>query len=367
MRVLTLTTQYANNYGALLQCYALSRFLNDQEEIECRIINYLPSSYKRSWIILRRPKSVKEFAKIVYSMLNLPFVFDKKAKNKLMHSFIKNYLPLTEKVYNRDSILFDPPKADAYICGSDQIWNELILRDLTYYLDFVKDDGCKRIAYAASIAEPWSDEFEKRITPLLNRFNNISLREKGNIPQAQAIVNHLKINWVLDPVFLLERNVWEKLAREPEIDDPFIFCYFMNVSQLSINVVNKLRKLTGYRVITLGVDSLDKFKSDKVVRRLDPFDFIGYIKKADFVCTNSFHCSAFSIIFEKRFVCMPRNRSNERIISLQEVFGIEIMMNKQKYDKLTVDSFCHNYSKSYEKGSTFIKESKDFLLKSLYE
>lgn len=361
MKVLTLTTQFANNYGALLQCYALCQFLREQKNVDCEVINYLPIIHSDSWGVIRRPSTLKDLAKIVYSLLNVKFVLDKHAKDRLVRKFIEDHIPLTSSSYDREAILANPPEADMYICGSDQIWNHKIFKDdLTYYFDFVKNG--KRVAYAASIADPWPSDFENTIRPFLNQFEAISLRENGNVVQAQSLVEDIKVHWVSDPVFLLSKEHWESVASKPSISEPYIFCYFLNVDPFAVDVVNKLRNITGYKVINLALDALDKFHSDMVFRRANPFDFIGYIKNAAYICTNSFHCSAFSTIFEKNFAFIPKSWANERILSLQEIFKIDLIMTKDKYENLSVSMLEHDYSKGYSNGQEFIQESRDFIL-----
>ena len=361
MKVLTLTTQFANNYGALLQCYALCRFLNNQEGVDCEVINYLPTIHGDSWGILRKPRTIKDFAKIVYSLLNVKFVLDKHEKDRLVRKYIEDNIPLTASTYDREAILANPPKADIYICGSDQIWNHIIFKeDLTYYFDFVKEG--KRVAYAASVADPWPPAFEIIVRPLLNRFDAISLREKGNVVQAQSLAKDIVVHWVADPVFLLSKEHWEMVSNKPSISEPYIFCYFLNVDPFAVDVVNKLRKITGYKVVNLALDALDKFHSDMVYRRANPFDFIGFIKHASYICTNSFHCSAFSIIFEKKFAFIPKSWANERVLSLEEIFKINLIMTREKYENMSTSMFEHNYSRGRSNGQEFIQASREFLL-----
>ena len=365
MKVLTLTTQYANNYGALLQCYALSKYLNNQQGIDCKVIDYLPEGYERSWKILKRPNSFKGFLKTIYSLTQFSFIREKHAKNRVMKLFIDKYIPLDNNKCDRKAILAYPPQGDVYVCGSDQIWNRNIFHDLTYFLDFVQSG--KRVSYAASVADPWDKDFENTVKPILQSFNRISLREKGNIPQVKSLVKDKEIEWVIDPVFLLGREGWDEIVKEPSVDEPYIFCYFLNVDPISVKVVNKLRQQTGYKVINLALDALDKFHSDKVVRVADPCEFVGYIKKASYICTNSFHCSAFSTIYKKRFAFIPKSWANERLISLQEIFGIDVIMNNDKFEHLVPEMLEINYDNDNNKSEEFIGSSKQFLLNAIYE
>lgn len=370
MKVLTLTTQYANNYGALLQCYALSKYLNNLDGIECQVIQYYHPTADASWKLIYKPSNFRSLLKTIYTSLNVRYLVKRKSKFKVMKAFMFGYLPLTEEKYTTpESIRSNPPLADVYICGSDQIWNmmQMVEGKLIYFLDFAPDNA-KKIAYAASIADPWTKDQEAMVAPLLKRFTAISIREKGNLPQVQSLFS--KATVVIDPVFLLNRGQWDELrSNKRVIDEPYILCYFLSVTDQMVQTVKKIKKLTGYKIVHLNINALDKFNSDYVIRDADPREFIGLISKASFVCTNSFHCSAFSVIYRRNFTFCPKAHANERIVNLQEVFGLgDVIMtstrlqNIRKKEDLIVD-----YSKADCLGSEFIEYSKNFLKDSIYD
>lgn len=367
MKVLTITTSYANNYGALLQTFALSKYLNNQEGIDCQVIQYYRPNADNSWVILKHPRTFRGVLKIIYTLFNLRLIRSSKRKNSKMKAFMKSYIPFTTTSWHTpDSIRKNPPEADAYICGSDQIWNMKYMFEgkTIYFLDFVKKG--KRIAYAPSIADPWKPEHIELLRPYLEKFDTISIREKGNLEQVRKI--YPKATVVIDPVFLLNKNDWQSfLKTELCPSEPYIFCYFLSVSDLSVKTVKRLRELTGLKVVHLNLNALDKFNSDQVIRVADPRDFVGLISRASLICTNSFHCSAFSTIFQKDFIFVPKNMANERVLNLQEVFGLgNRCISDERLKLLSLDDLNIDYARGEKSGHAFIDNSKKYLKEALY-
>lgn len=368
-KVLTLTTQYANNMGALLQCYALSKYLNEQENVNCQVIQYQPYGYNKSWSFFNKPKTFRDLLKNIYFLVNPNLLIHKIRKQKVMRKFISDYIPLTIQQFKRNDIVNNPPVADAFICGSDQIWNFKYRRDLTYFFDFVNKNESKIIAYAPSIADPWTKEDEEFIAPYLKRFDSLSVRESPNLPQVQSLSPDNKPVVVCDPVFLLDKEQWNDIADIKFVPtEPYIFCYFLSVTPLAIESVKKLRELTGLKVVHFNLNALDKFNSEYNIRSASPTDFIGLISKATYVCTNSFHCSAFSVIYRRNFMFVPKNMANERIISLMDKFGIsDVFSSKERIKRLKLDDLKVNYTRTENCISAFISQSKNYLHNSLYK
>lgn len=364
MKVLTLTTQYANNMGALLQCFALSKYLNSQKDIECEVLQYLPKGHNRSWTIFHKPRGFRDILKLLYQMIRVDQLIKLRNKRKKVRKFINTYIPLTKETYTRDEIISCPPKAAAIIVGSDQIWNFKYRQDLTYFLDFLKENTLK-ISYAASIADNWTKEQSQKIAPVLQTFDSISIRESGNLPCVNSALKDKEATVVCDPVFLLGKDEWNEIKSNPSIEEPYIFCYFLSVSPLAVKAVAKIRELTGCKIVHLNLNALDKFNSDIVITEADPSEFIGLISNATYVCTNSFHCSAFSIIYKKNFTFVPKNMANERITQLENLFGINVMLNVQNIENLSLSQLQTNYTDKESSENAFIEYSKEFLKQAL--
>ena len=367
LSVLTLTTQYANNMGALLQCHAMAKYLITQENVECQVLQYRPIGYNKSWTFFNKPHSLRDFIKNLYFLINPNLLVSKIKKQKIMRKFIRDYIPLSDRQYKRIDIERNPPKADAFICGSDQIWNFKYRRDLTYFFDFVDKQESKIIAYAPSIADPWSKKDEQFIAPYLQRFDALSIRESSNLDQVKKLApdNHPVV--VCDPVFLLNRKQWDEIAdTKLQPKEPYVFCYFLSVTPLAVETVRKIKELTGLKIVHFNLNALDKFNSDYNIRIAGPTDFIGLISNATYICTNSFHCSAFSIIYRKNFVFVPKNMANERIYSLMDKFHIsDVFVTKDKIKGITIEDLNVDYSKTDQSDDDFIAESKEYLHKAL--
>lgn len=368
MKVLTLTIQNAKNMGAQLQCYALSKFLNSQDDIKCEVLCYYPIRYDVSWKYFKKPVDLNTLAIFLYKAIRVDQFILFKRKNKVMKSFMDKYIPLTNEHFFRKDIIANPPTADVFICGSDQIWNFKLRKDFTYLLDFVKGEKTKRIAYAASMAEPWTNEECEEARPLLHRFNAIGIREKGNLPLINSLLEQPTARVVVDPVFLLTRMEWDQLLKQPQISDPYIFCYFLGTDDFTVKVVKKIKALTGYKIVHLNLNKRDRFNSDKNIVVADPSDFIGLIANASMVCTNSFHCTAFSLIYQRNIQFIPRESANTRVYSLQEIFQIpNIILDSTRFSNLQKEDLVTDYSNSQQAIETMIESSKKFLLNALYE
>lgn len=365
--ILTLTTQYANNMGALLQCYALAKYIQVNELANCKVLQYQPCGYNRSWSFFNRPRTLRDLVKNIYCLVNPCILIPKIKKQKIMRKFITDYIPLSSTKYKRKDIENNPPKADAFICGSDQIWNFKYRRDLTYFFDFVNKKDSRIIAYAPSIADPWNDKDAEFIAPYLRRFDSLSVRESPNLLQVQYLSpeNHPRV--VCDPVFLLKKQQWDDMVDTRMVpNEPYIFCYFLSVTPLAIETVKVLRKLTGLKVVHFNLNALDKFNSEYNIRVAGPNDFVGLISKATYVCTNSFHCSAFSIIYRKNFRFVPKSMANERITSLMDKFSLsDVFVSKDRLEKLTIGDLKVEYSKTEECIEDFITQSQEYLHNAL--
>lgn len=366
MKVLTITTQYINNMGALLQCYALSTFLNKLDDIDCEVIQYFPKGWKETWNIFSKPKCFRDILKMIFEFLNIKGFLIRRIRNKKTRAFINSHIKLTkEQYYSVSSIENNPPIADAYVCGSDQIWNLKLFQDLTYFLSFTKNINCRRVAYAPSIAQDWTSTEAKSLKKYIDKFDALSIREFGNIDNVKSITDK-PVKVVIDPVFLLPKEHWSKLIEKQPLKEPYILCYFLSVTSTAVKLVDKVRKLTGLKVVYLNHNALDKLGCDEEIRDFDPLDFIFYISNATIVCTNSFHCSAFSIIFERSFFFVSGLR-NKRIETLQEVFHLgNRLVYDDVIDMMTEADIKIDYAKGRAEGRFYINESINYLLNSLY-
>lgn len=359
MKVLTLTTQYANNMGALLQCYALSRFINGIKGVDCQVIDYHPDNANKSWTIFRKPTSIRDLVKICLTAIMVHKYPARIKSNKEVRRFINEFIPLTEQRYDSIAIKTNPPLADVFVCGSDQIWNpDIFHNDLTYYFDFTKQG--KKIAYAASATQVWDQTFARKVQPLLKDFSAISMREDINLDQV-SFLSGLNVTTTIDPVFLLSAEQWMSVAYEPAVKEPYILCYFIGTDKHYNDIIKLIRSKTGYKVVHLNVNLHSWVKADYDILNVHPQMFVGYIARASYVLTNSFHCSAFSIIFKRHLKFIRKTKANSRVETLCRCFNLDNVIIDKTDKNIVLPTLYNNVLD----GMEYIEKSKQFIRDAL--
>lgn len=347
MKAGILTFHRAYNYGAILQAFALQKTIN---RIGCdsEIIDYL-SKEKQENIRLFHYNSnlnfkgnITKFFKDVY----------RSKKNKEFDSFMHDHMRLSKNSYSTFEEMEEMDKNapyDVYIVGSDQVWNiKNNLKDKTFLLSFSKDND-KKCSYAASIGHAvFDDDMMSIYEEELGKFRVLSVREESSIQEFPFLKDNKAIS-VLDPTLLLESGDYEQVA-SPRIEkDKYAFIY-------TIAGDRKLRKYANEFCAKKGIKLIDSKKSKIFFQHSNPSDFLSFVKYADYVFTNSFHGTAFSIIMKKQFVTEINTASslNSRSQDLMRKTGL---LNRD------IDFQGFNIEKSIdwniadEKKSIFQKES----------
>lgn len=336
-KVYILTFHCAFNVGAMLQCYALSHSIKEMGN-EVAIIDYRPVKVMNASIEKELNKNliskvISEIDDTIHLIFRFLKYYPQKEKRffiikdgtaKRFAQFMRNYLPLTANTYYSSEALVAFADEDAaYITGSDQVWNPS-LSDVPniYLLDFVKK-GTKN-SYAASFGKKTVDDvFSKQLAENLPLFHAISVREKSGIKIVKDKAN-MEAEWVLDPVFLLPKKEWEKIAYCPKTAFPYILLYRMESNSQFTIEIEKLKNANP-QLKVLAFDSIcDETSVDYYIPQSGPLDFISYILHSEYVLTNSFHGTAFSIILERPAVVVPHTKYNERIRSLMDIIEVNI-------------------------------------------
>ena len=358
-KVLTITFHRANNYGAMLQTYAMQKVL--EKKYETQIIDYYAGDVFDDYKLIKPfNKSSKKF---IASIIKYPF-YRRRYKN--FQNFRKK-LRFTKYYSDVDTLQKDFPVADAYIVGSDQIWNPKITGGLddAYFLNF-GTSKTKRISYAASsgkgeIPLHLENEFKEK----LKRFSAISVREKKLKDYIERISNY-KAFLVLDPVLLLTKNDWEKESVNHKIiNQKFILVYSVdNSNELFYEVINELARRTGYPIVFF--DRVDKSKKmhypKKSCYNCGPSEFISLLQAAEYVVTTSFHALAMSIIFNKNFFAILSTYP-ERLVTLVETLELQnrIVKNIESIQEL-IDTDI-----DWKKTNKILKRMRENSLEWLYK
>ena len=264
MKIKTITCHDVYNHGASLQAFALQTYLSCLGH-DVEIIDYKPDYLSNHYKLWSVSNSVfdKPVVKQLYLLAKLPGRMIALRRKRKFDEFTQKYLHLTSKRYqSNEELKANPPKADVYIAGSDQIWNTLFQngRDAAFYLDFAPK-GTKRVAYAASFAtKDVVEEYKPFVRRMLQGFDSISLRERISLPLLESLGRNDGVA-VCDPVFLLSREQWNKILPTSSIEEKYLLVYDTERSNKIRDIaqsIAKERKLKIYNISGFRNSYVDK-------------------------------------------------------------------------------------------------------------
>ena len=364
MKICTITCHDVYNHGASMQAYALMTYLkNIGHEVE--IIDYKPSYLSNHYNIWSIDNPVWEkniITKSIYLALKMPGRIRSLKRKKAFDEFRDSYLTITSQRYtSNEELRNNLPQADAYICGSDQIWNSLHQngKDPAFYLDFVPDNKAKA-SYAASFAtDTIDDKYKPMVRKLVSKLDGVSVREKSGVKIVKDLGIEKVIN-VVDPVFLLDKEDWDNIGTEI-FNEKYILVYDFDKSSLVEKLATDIAKKKGYKIYTINADK-PKY-ANKHFNLSGPKTFVSLVKNAEFVISNSFHAVVFSVIYNKNIAIVNRTENiNTRMRDLLEDLQLRdrLVNNSYNLNELLDDI---DYSKSIEILNKKIDISKRYLNK----
>lgn len=370
MLINTITCHHAYNYGATLQAYALQQYL-EQQGNEVTIIRFEPPYYSfYDWRVLdkgSRPYNLAKKIPVLTPLLRLRKFFLTRrviGRKYAFDSFDKEYLHLSQTVYHSSAeIKSEPPVAELYIAGSDQIWNTNMMNgsEGAYYLDFGARETI-RASYAASFGvSEIKPELKRFVKDKLSKLNFISVREKT----ALSILEDLGITTgvcVLDPVFLLNREKWCEIAskaKKQNLPDNYILLYDLKSEKDIVSFVQNYSFMHNLPIVSINDTYVSKY-ADYNVNDAGPAEFINLILNASVVIANSFHATAFSLILNKEFYVFPLSKYNNssRMIDLLSEFGCV-----ERFNPIGISSCKLDYNEINKRIVKAVCESNQYLKK----
>ena len=314
MKIGILTLQYPDNYGAMLQAYALQKYFYELGH-NVSIINYLPIDYYQNYAIFDLSKHLyikNRIERLIYRHMY-------RKQHYLFTSFRKNELNLTRKI-SADRIGRELSKYDLVIYGSDQVWNDSINgHDEVYYGAHV--DNAKRISYAASFGKDEINQFQYNMISKYLKYNiGLSCRDLHGTEAINSVAQNNRCICVCDPVFLLDKGNWQKFS-EGTSHEPYIFYYALAKNASLNNATKQLSESLGCKVKKVHPLCQDLLGSGEMERFIGPKQFVSMIANAEFVCTDSFHALCFSIIFGKKIIVIPSPEKGGRLRTLLNVLS----------------------------------------------
>ncbi|MBP7051979.1 MAG: polysaccharide pyruvyl transferase family protein [Phycisphaerae bacterium] len=367
----TMAIHYVDNHGGVLLAYALQESV-ERLGYECRVIDFDPTripslirhvsrGLKRR--LMRTPVYLHYFgyyaAMCIRNGVCLPPRHGHQSvgvRKTNFDCFRRRYIKLSERRYTSSESLEDsPPPYDAFVCGSDQIWNPYICKpageawnERAYFLTFAAES--KRVAYAPSIAIPSiPGHLREEMASMLRGIPHLSVREIHGARLIKEMTGR-EARVVLDPTLLLSQECWDKVAVEPGIKEPYVLAYYLGESAEYRTFAYRLAEKARTRVVLIS-RVRDEGRVPHAIPRHDvgPAEFLGLIKRAECICTDSFHGTLFSINYRRPFYTFERPGSSgakamsSRIHSILNLCGLTAQL-VQSHGVLPSDPFSLDYT-----------------------
>jgi len=345
------TLALADNYGAVLQSYSLYSYLN-YHYAETEIIKFVPHfMIGRYSIISADFSSFGSLAKsILCGVWKLPVTGIKKIRFTLFRATVSKY---SKKKY----LLTIPDNGyDIYIVGSDQVFNFSLTNDDVEFLLPQIHFPKRKVTYAASFGmDELNEQQQSFVVKRLDEFEHISIREKTGCNIVDRLLPHRKVFHSIDPVFLFNSSFWSKIEKGRYEKSEYVLIYSFKNFELAYRLARKIDPTLKIFVIS---DSIRRRKADvKNIRAVGPREFLSLIHNAKCVITDSFHGTAFSIVFHKPFFSIPYQGTESRIIDLLSDLGLEnrVVRNEDDMDQGTID-----YTLVDDKITEFVKSTQKY-------
>jgi len=388
MKPIALVTCYfQHNYGSQLQALATQMICDklDWPNETIRIDGLKPeinrAKYKyflsRWWDINTILDKMATVRKVYAKKTNSDYARNLQIRDGLFDLFAKEKFRLTKRYDSKAELSLDATKYSAFIVGSDQLWLPSNISADYYTLNFVPNNiGVRKVAYATSFGiSQLPGKQAKLAQQFLPLLDSIMVREESGKKIVKQLIGK-DVPVVCDPTLLFSAEEWAKeLPQSHRIQEPYILCYFLGNNPSHRIWAKKLAEKTNAKIAQLP--NLDEYiKTDEgfadfPLYDVNPLEFVSLIRDAQFVLTDSFHCTVFSVLHQKSFFCFRRYQSdgavstNGRLYSLLASFGLPERMLTAKESIEDCQNMHINYTTVLKKIDVMRKESIDLLKKSI--
>lgn len=353
MKIGIITFHRACNYGAVLQCYALLKTLENQGHI-VEVIDYRQPFIEKfygSSLNTRKIVELISHCKFRHAASIIVKTFHKKRRKHLFYCFINRHLTLSRPIYDKNSI----PEYDCYLIGSDQMWSIHCSGgvDSIYWGDFILPEKSILCGYAISANGDYKQALSnEQLKKYIANFKYISLREQKIIEEIHQLTG-LRLQHALDPTLLTTKALWDPLTNTSWKNKKYILVYHVRGLEDRKRILMKASEFSTEK----GMDLVDLSACDVSVN-----DFLTAIKYASFVFTSSFHATVFSILFKRNFNTILLDDGHDgRVLDLLNTLGLNnciVKLHDAWEEKQPID-----YHKVFEMLHSIKKPSLDFLNK----
>lgn len=376
------------NYGGMLQAYALPKAF-EKIGVSSRQICY--EGIKSPWNTQKHKSYLQKFMEMNMrqkrQILIIKFKESQTRKVRQEYRFSKRRERfdefLKENIYHDDTVYINSnidtlkDKYDAFVVGSDQVWNNFISNMYMTLVGFAPEN--KKFSYAASIAKPELDNRDRKLFgEHIGEFEKISVRESSAVNLLKEVTDKA-VEVVADPVLLPGKNEWDKIAVLPKLKHKYVFGYFLGNDMAANKTLRRIMKKTELPLEMIPYTRFiynftDKKYADINLTESGPREFIGLIKKSEYVVTDSFHAMVFAVIYHKNFIVLDREKSvkersmNSRIKDFLETIGLEsrlvdtVKESDILYDKIDWKQVDKKLNEIIDKSYAYLREIKENIL-----
>ena len=342
-----------DNFGNKLQNYAT-----------VQTVTNLKISVSTIWVenAFLAPK-IKHFLKY---MRRLYYDYVKYHNRRNYFLGFNTYLNIQEHLFFNNDFEKIASKYDAFLVGSDQVWNYNYFTNDSYYL--LDKSKCKNIAFSASFGvSDIPKQFHDRYKKGLSNFDYISVREDRGKEIVEELTGRKDVEVLVDPTMLLTSYEWDKVSKMPKqmknkVGKKYILNYFLGeLSDSRRKEIEKIAKENDCYIINI-LDKNDPFYCS------GPSEFLYLEKNAFLVCTDSFHSCVFALLYDRPFVIFDREQKGvESMSSRLDTLISKFKLKNRRYNgkEITKENLEHDYSEAYKILEKERKKSKEFLEKAL--
>lgn len=326
MKIDIITLHRVRNYGSSLQTLATQNYLV-KKGCQAEIIDYYPERYTSLGLLKRLKNKSEKLARNPALLFGARCVISVSyVKKKLVFdSFLKKYIKMTPKTYRTEKeLLENVPEADAYCTGSDQVWNSYWNEgvDRPLYLSFVPESAYK-FSYAASIGtSKLSDEEKSQVAPLLREYRHITVRENNGVD----ILSDAGISGtsqMLDPTLLFKADEWNKYTSDKFKNKKYVVTYNLHHDKKIDEYAAKIAAKNNLKVFNISYNFHDIIRKGKLKWCPTVGEYLGLIRDAQYVVTDSFHATVFSLLFHTNFMVIYPEKASSRLRSILKLTGLD--------------------------------------------
>lgn len=341
-----LTYHRAINYGAVLQCMSLYSTLKRMGH-DVEVIDYRPKAIEKyrmyfRWKDFMHSKGVQK--KIRYLLSCITLICSRKKTVRKFDAFLHDNILLSSIVTSVNDV---PTYYDVIFFGSDQIWNPEINEGVDeVYLGQMHKGHAKFFTYAVSIGrlDLIRNDIANVYKRYLHSFDGLSVREYAT----QSFLKEefsMDSKVVCDPSLLMTKEEYEKMAVRPK-DEGYVLLFNMDGNPNALDFANNVSRQIGVKVVRIAaVNNPFHHYHCEMRAELSPIEFLGYIKHAECIVTNSFHVTSFSLIMQKNFYVLLKENNNERVKTILSVVGLEDRLVDAR-DNVTIRKISYNEVKN---------------------